>query len=93
VAFIGPEQHKDAEVVQRPTAVVVSMYRLREWRRDERRGRGGGELVSTVTLHGAVARVWPTGAVAGLDAGEGRSWAGLTYWASTVLIGYLCDMR
>jgi hypothetical protein len=41
------------------------------------RGRGGDELISM--LHNVV--------VTGLDEGDGRSWVGLAYWASAMLIG------
>jgi hypothetical protein len=49
-----------------------------------RRGRGGGELVSAVMLHGVVACDRQVGGGDGLEVGEERSWTGLGNWASTV---------
>jgi hypothetical protein len=49
-----------------------------------RRGRGGGELVSAVMLHGVVACDRQVGGGDGLEVGEERSWTGLGNWVSTV---------
>jgi hypothetical protein len=51
-----------------------------------KRGRGGRELVSMVTLHYAFGRQAAT--TVGLDVGEGKGkcWADLSYWASIVLV-------
>jgi hypothetical protein len=41
VAFIGPEQCRDMEVVLWPATVSASIYQLWEWRGVERRGNIG----------------------------------------------------
>jgi hypothetical protein len=96
VAFIGPEQrrHGGREVVRCQQWWVLQWIIYEsggelgggetEGHTIAKRGRGGGELVSTVTLYYMFGRQAVT--TVGLDVEEGRCWVDLSYWVSTVLV-------
>jgi hypothetical protein len=76
VAFIGPEQRRDVEAgrwfgVDNGGCFILQCIDYdsggeprggeTDGRAIAKRRRGGGEIVSTVTLHDAVVHVWPAG--------------------------------